>query len=212
MHFQNPKFNNDFRRRHLTTSLLDTHAGDTRQTPPIVRRGGRPEIFDATLKQSQLWNQFDVHTFFRNERLLRGGTSPAREQHAEWLLQLGNNEAPEPHLPESCRQSGGKRVLIPPHLKVSTEEALLQHVYSDETLLEAKADPQRYFTQRALMASLNSTVQRLNTIMTKKWKETCPDLVRLTTVAFTNFILESIVSLPMLPKLKQCLLRFYIFI
>lgn len=110
--------------------------------------------------------------------MLHGGASPERELHAEWLLQLGNNETPIPVPPhESCTQSGGKRVSIPGSLKVSSEEALLQHVYSNETLREAKVDPQAYFTKRALMATLNATCKRLNEVMTNRWKAACPELV-----------------------------------
>ena len=61
-------------------------AGDWRQILPVVRKGGRPEIVDACLKTSALWQHVQVMKLTKNMRVLLTGTAAAT--FADHLLEV----------------------------------------------------------------------------------------------------------------------------
>ena len=64
-------------------------AGDWRQILPVVRHGSRPDILDATLKSSYLWQIVTRLQLTQNMRAkLRGDSS----QFEDYLLSIGDGK------------------------------------------------------------------------------------------------------------------------
>src|SRR6202042_753722 len=59
--------------------------GDFRQTLPVVPRGSRAQIVDASLRRSRLWQHVEVLHLKQNMCLDR---TPESEAFAEWLLKV----------------------------------------------------------------------------------------------------------------------------
>ena len=91
-------------------------------------------------------------------RVLGQHSTQRLQDHAQWLLQIGNNTVPSFGDVE-CAVSGGKWIKIPEHMRLDTEHALYTHVYGD--LQNAANNPAAYFSERALMAPLNRYVAML---------------------------------------------------
>lgn len=58
--------------------------GDFRQVLPVVRKGTRPQITDATLRMSYLWESM------RQLKLIRNMRAQNDEWFADFLLRVGN--------------------------------------------------------------------------------------------------------------------------
>ena len=78
----------DIRKKSLPFGGLTVHlAGDWRQILPVVRHGSRPDIVDATLKSSYLWQIVTRLQLTQNMGTkLRGESS----QFADFLSSIGN--------------------------------------------------------------------------------------------------------------------------
>lgn len=63
-------------------------SGDWRQIFPLVRRGSRPEIIDACLKTSPLWQEFTIMNLINMRVQLSGGDS------FDTLLSIGEGTIP----------------------------------------------------------------------------------------------------------------------
>ena len=59
--------------------------GDFHQTTPIVPRGSREKIVNASLKRSSLWNSIEVYHLKQNMQLDR---TPESDSFAAWLWKL----------------------------------------------------------------------------------------------------------------------------
>lgn len=158
--------------------MLHPLTGDSRQTLPVVKHANRAATVLALLKNSYLWTKFNVFTFSVNVRVLGQNLTQHLQDHAQWLLQLGNNTAPSVDDIESS-VSGGKWIKIPEHMRLETEQDLYDHVYGD--LQNATNDPSAYFSARALMAPLNRCCKRMNAFMTETWKTLFPNQVNTST-------------------------------
>ena len=47
--------------------------GDFRQVLPVIPRASRPQVVDACLNRSSLWNNIEVYHLIENERVKRQG-------------------------------------------------------------------------------------------------------------------------------------------
>lgn len=65
--------------------------GDFRQTLPVVARGTRTAIVESCIKSSRLWREFSRFSLTTNMR------SEGRDDHNNWLLQVGDGTLP--HVP-----------------------------------------------------------------------------------------------------------------
>ena len=110
-------------------------------------------------------------------RVLGQHSTQRLQDHAQWLLQIGNNTVPSIEDIE-CTVNGGKWIKIPENMRLDTEQALYDHVYGD--LQNAATNPAAYFSARALMAPLNRCVVLL-------WN-TPP----ITTIIMHNFQLQTL--------------------
>ena len=80
--------------RHAQVVVL---GGDFRQTLPIVKKGSRAQIVEASHTRSRLWKQFGQNVFrltdnMRVEHAAKedGAHRETLQQFAEWLLALGD--------------------------------------------------------------------------------------------------------------------------
>jgi PIF1-like helicase len=76
-------------------SLTVVFGGDFQQTLPVVPKGSREEIVNATIQRSYLWNDVEILHLKRNMRLEQ--TQDEEEQEfARWLLDVGHGRGTSP--------------------------------------------------------------------------------------------------------------------
>ena len=63
--------------------------GDFRQTLPVVARGTRVDVIESCIKSSDLWH------FFTKLSLVTNMRSEGRNEHNQWLLNVGSGNLPE---------------------------------------------------------------------------------------------------------------------
>ncbi|XP_063936287.1 uncharacterized protein LOC108226331 [Daucus carota subsp. sativus] len=133
--------------------------GDFRQILPVVPKGTKDEIIDASLISSYLWPHFRVYELNQNMRLHSGKISEADKEEIatfdNWMLQIGNGS--------NYDDIDRELVKIPPDLCGDPCEdpmkAIIQAIYP--SLLQKYNDPE-YLTERAILTPKNETVHELN--------------------------------------------------
>ncbi|XP_046417440.1 uncharacterized protein LOC124178246 [Neodiprion fabricii] len=108
--------------------------GDFRQVLPVVKRGGKQQIIEETIKYSTLWSIFEKLSLKKNMRAKEDAA-----KFSEWLLNIGNGEV-ELFVPEKEIQSNN----------------LIDDLYPRNLPLDE-------LTNRAILAPLNVEVNQLNT-------------------------------------------------
>ena len=172
--------------------------GDFRQTPPIVRRGGKDAVVKASLRRSRLYpllQRLPLTVNMRVERAVAAGNPAAAalaRAWAEFLLRLGDGRKPfvpragelRIRLPDNVVFGSGAPAQLPYRLLAvaapcpeftclpAAEEPLdlLQWTYGELTQPGAVANVQR----RAVPAPKNKDVDDLNATATARF----PGLVR----------------------------------
>ena len=78
--------------------------GDFRQILPVIPKGSKGQILNASIKYSPLWSRFITLRLTRNMRV-----RPEEIQYCQWLIQLGNgtlspllNDTQYVRIPEQC--------------------------------------------------------------------------------------------------------------
>ncbi|KAH0710191.1 hypothetical protein KY284_011618 [Solanum tuberosum] len=124
--------------------------GDFRQVLPVVPKSTRAEIVNASLVKSYLWPLMEKIQFTRN---MRARTDPT---FSEFLLRVGNGD--EPTIRDNL-------ILLPEQLTVKhsrdgfPEESIIQEIFPN---LQENAATAKYVTERAILASRNDHVDKLN--------------------------------------------------
>ena len=133
-------------------------AGDMRQTLPVVKRGTRNNILDATLLRSTMWRpcNWKIHHLsinMRVERLLQQGrdASPLRA-FAAWLLRLGNG-------------TDGINVNLPPDMVLPSSDPadLIDAIYGDLSFPPNRT--RQHLQGRCIVSTKKITINILNDIM-----------------------------------------------
>ncbi|KAJ3520762.1 hypothetical protein NMY22_g12605 [Coprinellus aureogranulatus] len=129
----------------LTTVL----GGDFLQTLPVVKKGSREEIVDATMLRSVLWENTSILTLERNMRL-EGGGEQTRE-YAAWIQEVGKGQ--------NIGDDG--KVEFPVDMRAQTEMDLIEKIYPG---LEgcSQVPPPDFFLHRMILAPRNVDVAALN--------------------------------------------------
>nr|GEV70818.1 DNA helicase [Tanacetum cinerariifolium] len=74
--------------------------GDFRQTLPVKKKASKPEIIDASITSSYLWEGFKIYTLTHNMRLYQSDLTEAQKQclyqFSTWLLDIGNGNIGTP--------------------------------------------------------------------------------------------------------------------
>lgn len=121
--------------------------GDFQQTLPVVRRGTREEIVEATICKSALWDAVEVHYLEENMRVR---DDPNAADFARWLLDIGHGRNLD---------SEGK-ISIPNSMCVSSYEDLVDFIYED--IDTSPPPPPDYFLNRMILAPRNIDVADTN--------------------------------------------------
>ncbi|KAH9557258.1 hypothetical protein CY35_07G076300 [Sphagnum magellanicum] len=155
--------------------------GDFRQILPVVPRGTRGQIVDASLKRSVvLWHRVKVRKLHENmhvQRLLAQGgtnaTADAQKQQAwaDYLQRIG--EGTEQVFPKV----GEEVVLIPEDMccQGDTIDSLVDEVYGDLGRFIDSKSRNEHIIQRAILTPLNEDVDSINTAIMNRFDLTTPD-------------------------------------
>lgn len=123
--------------------------GDFQQILPVVVRGSREDIVQASLRRSSLWNHITVLHLHCNMRLER---SLEAAQHAQWLLDVGHGRT---HI-----NGDHSKVAIPQHMLRPDIDSLLNAVYAG---LESDIPPPpEFFLNRIVLSARNEDVNDVN--------------------------------------------------
>ena len=125
--------------------------GDFRQCLPVVRHGTRVKVVESTIKNSDTWPLFRQLRLQKNMR-----TSVDRQEHADWLLKLGNGTLPAtPGLSLTT-------IKIPAHFLLSQQDvSIVQFVFGDpENLLQP--EQQNRMADSSILCPKNEDCLRIN--------------------------------------------------
>nr|XP_020179428.2 uncharacterized protein LOC109765053 [Aegilops tauschii subsp. strangulata] len=124
--------------------------GDFRQVLPVVRRGSRGQIIDATLRSSHLWK------CMRQLRLITNMRAHNDTWFADYLLRVGNGT-------EDVDDQGN--ILLPEDICLSSTgevddlDKLIDHVFPS---LDDNMSDSNYMTSRAILSTTNNNVDKIN--------------------------------------------------
>ena len=132
--------------------------GDFRQVLPIVRKGTRAQIVDASLRRSELWNSM------RQLKLVHNMRAQNNKWFAEYLLRIGNgteetNDDGEIQLPTS--------ICVPNKTDDNSLDRLIDNVYKTDNA--SLKDP-KYITSRAILSTRNDSVDKINLKMIDRFQ------------------------------------------
>lgn len=122
--------------------------GDFAQILPVVRRGARAQIVQASLSQSYIWPAIRVRCLTENMRVQ--GSDEDNRGFIQWLQDL-------PYNPELY----GLTELYPAVATYSSITDFFSAVYPDELLASALFDP-GVFADRCILTGTNTAVAELN--------------------------------------------------
>ncbi|KAL6597005.1 hypothetical protein ACP70R_047139 [Stipagrostis hirtigluma subsp. patula] len=132
--------------------------GDFRQVLPVVTRGTRAQITDATLQRSYLWENM------RKIRLSRNMRAQSDQWFSDYLLRIGNGTEPT---------IGDDYVRLPDDIVIGytedTEDSVNTLIASVFPSLEENATSADYMSTRAILSTKNEHVDQLNTKMIDKF-------------------------------------------
>jgi hypothetical protein len=122
--------------------------GDFCQTLPVVPRGSRGQIVNASLCKSRLWSDIEVLHLTENRRL---DNSPESQAFAAWLLKVGGGSD----------LAADKTIKLPPAMRLpeNSIECLIDTLYLD---IHQGNKPDHFFLERTILSSKNDTVDQLN--------------------------------------------------
>ncbi|KAL6873859.1 hypothetical protein ACP4OV_013941 [Aristida adscensionis] len=131
--------------------------GDFRQVLPVVTRGTRAQITDATLQRSYLWENMKKIRLSRN---MRAQSDP---WFSDYLLRIGNGTEPT---------IGDDYVRLPDDIVISytdTEDSINKLISDVFPSLEDNARSADYMSTRAILSTKNEHVDQLNSKMIDKF-------------------------------------------
>lgn len=134
--------------------------GDFRQVLPVVKKGSRFQIVDATLKRSPLWQHVRVRNLTTNMRVELSGEQDREvlRRFADFLLALGDGRLPH------VEALGPDWIKLDDHVPcVGTSAELTSKVYGD---LPRRSQDQTWLFERAILTPKNSVVDAVNEDLT----------------------------------------------
>ncbi|XP_071729153.1 uncharacterized protein [Rutidosis leptorrhynchoides] len=133
--------------------------GDFRQILPVIQRGDRAEIVDASLHSSYLWNKCKVLRLNKNMRLRCDNNDVEMKElreFADWILRIGEGKINEPN-------DGEAEVEFPDELLLKTDSNSVETIVSSTyPLLHDHLKDPRFFQDRAILATTNEEVDSIN--------------------------------------------------
>uniref|UniRef100_A0A803PFI8 ATP-dependent DNA helicase n=1 Tax=Cannabis sativa TaxID=3483 RepID=A0A803PFI8_CANSA len=133
--------------------------GDFRQILPVVPKGTRADIVDASLNSSYLWPYFKIYQLNQNMRLYNGSVSGSEAAKIasfdKWMLQIGDGSLYDDKEKELIK--------IPTDISIKPSQdpvkAIVEAIYP--SLLHRYNDP-AYLKERAILTPKNEMVHELN--------------------------------------------------
>ena len=134
-------------------------SGDWKQILPVVLHGSRPQIIEATLKKSYLWQELTNLDLTTNVRV----TSAGNDTGFQYLLQkIGNGEFPtEPQL-------GYNKIQLPHDLLLNSNKLsdLCDFVFEN---LEDNSMNRNWLANRSIITPTNKAAEKVNLYMIAKF-------------------------------------------
>uniref|UniRef100_A0A8I6W3Y7 ATP-dependent DNA helicase n=1 Tax=Hordeum vulgare subsp. vulgare TaxID=112509 RepID=A0A8I6W3Y7_HORVV len=132
--------------------------GDFRQVLPVVRKGSRGQIIDATPRSSYLWKGM------RQLRLITNMRAHNDPWFADYLLRVGNGTE---ETDDEGNISLPQDICVPPTGDGVDLEKLIDHVFP--ALDHNMSDP-NYMTSRAILSTKNDNVDKINARMIERFQ------------------------------------------
>ena len=125
--------------------------GDFRQTLPVVPKGSRSQIVDASLCRSRLWEHIEVLHLKKNMRLEQ---TPESVAFAEWLLKVGAGSDLTPD----------KTIELPNNMRLPQNDvnSLVNAIYPD---IHQPGREDKFFLERTILSATNDKVNHLNHVI-----------------------------------------------
>ncbi|KAG4943681.1 hypothetical protein JHK85_048327 [Glycine max] len=136
--------------------------GDFRQILPIIPRGSRSDIVNATINSSYLWDHYQILRLTKNMLLQNNMQATDQEEtaaFAQWIIDIGDGIIGD-------ENDGYATIEIPQELLITEYNDPIDSIISStfQDLSHHDNDPE-YFETRAILASTNETVQQVNDYM-----------------------------------------------
>jgi hypothetical protein len=122
--------------------------GDFQQILPVVPKGSREQIVNASIQRSMIWEYVELLILKRNMRLESEGQS--EREFAAWLLDVGHGRNLDG---EGC-------VELRPQMQVDGPQDLMDFVYPG--ISSNPPPPPDYFLNRMILAPRNADVSEIN--------------------------------------------------
>jgi hypothetical protein len=144
----------------LFGGLTVLFAGDWRQILPVIRHASRPQIVEACLKHSPIWDAVEKLELLENMRVKNSSGESA--SFAEFLLKVGDGKL------DIVKDLGPCKVRLPDALMMDSEnlEDLCQFVFQR---LEHNFTNPAWLCSRAIICPTNSAVDEVNDVMINKF-------------------------------------------
>ncbi|KAJ8457646.1 hypothetical protein ONZ45_g18233 [Pleurotus djamor] len=121
--------------------------GDFQQTLPVVVRGSREEIVNATIQSSPLWKHIEVLYLHENMRVR---DDPNASQFASWLLDIGHGR----------NTTSDGSVVFPEPMITPDAQGLIDFIYRG--IASSPPPPPEFFFDRMILAPRNADVMDIN--------------------------------------------------
>ncbi|XP_057419198.1 uncharacterized protein LOC130713450 [Lotus japonicus] len=141
--------------------------GDFRQILPVIQKGSRYDIVDASINSSYLWKQCRVLLLTKNMRLLKSEVSAESNDikiFSEWLLELGDGKL-------NRSGDGESTIEIPDDLLILDYENPLQRLIDfayPDILHNLEIKNYNFFEERAILAPTLESVEAVNNQLLSK--------------------------------------------
>ena len=122
---------------------------DFQQILPVIPKGSRADIVEASLRTSYLWNHMHVLKLRENMRLK---DSPQDSHFAQWLLDIGHGRTLDDN----------NQIDVPPSMVLHDEDDLINAVFPDIHNIQHHPSPALYFLEHAILAPRNEDVHQTN--------------------------------------------------
>ncbi|XP_071719168.1 uncharacterized protein [Rutidosis leptorrhynchoides] len=133
--------------------------GDFRQILPVIPKGSRQDIVNASLNSSYLWDHIQVLKLTVNMRLKCGSTPEdihEMKQFDEWILDVGNGTYGGPN-------DGEADIEIPDELLIKvSSDPIMSIIESTYPNVIANLYKPEYFQERAILAPTHEQVDQIN--------------------------------------------------
>lgn len=153
------RFTNDNSEERPFGGMTVVLGGDFRQILPVVPKGRREHIVNASIKRSYLWKHFEVFELTQNMRLSCMSNNPLEKkkvaEFADWILNVGDGA--------NTTDEGDEWIKIPRELLLEKgedpKETIVRSIYPN---LLQNYQKREFLEERAIMCPRNETVDEIN--------------------------------------------------